>query len=141
MSINVDLPFIITKEKCPVTTLDDKIIKKILSIHNELTSHMLSIYTYLSFKDRECSISELAKDFSMISFNEEMAAEYGLSVIIFCTKIGDWLKWNKANEQNFYDGKYWTYNSLKALTLLFPFWSTDQLRKVIKRSEERRVGK
>jgi|GEM_PF-1357431 len=75
----------------------------------------------------------------MISFNEEMAAEYGLSVIIFCTKIGDWLKWNKANEQNFYDGKYWTYNSLKALTLLFPFWSTDQLRKVIKDAMDRKL--
>lgn len=68
----------------------------------------------------------------MISFNEEMAAEYGLNVIIFCSKIADWLKWNKANEQNYHDGKYWTYNTLTALTRLFPFWSVDQLRKVIK---------
>jgi len=75
MSINVDLPFIITKEKCPVTTLDDKIIKKILSIHNELTSHMLSIYTYLSFKDRECSISELAKDLSICELDAEIVCE------------------------------------------------------------------
>ena len=69
-----------------------------------------------------------------ISFNEELAAEYGLNVIIFCSKIADWLKWNKVYEQNFYDGKYWTYNTLKGLTLLFPFWTLEQIRKVIKDS-------
>ncbi len=70
----------------------------------------------------------------MISFDEEMAAEFGLNVIIFCNKIADWLKYNSANEKNYYDGRYWTYNTLKALTRLFPFWSVDQLRKVIKDS-------
>lgn len=47
-----------------------------------------------------------------------------------------WLKKNEANERNFYDGRYWTYNSVKALQKLFPYVSEHKIRNALKRLED-----
>jgi hypothetical protein len=46
-----------------------------------------------------------------------------------------WVAKNKANEKHYYDGKYWTYNSVKAFSELFPYWSKDQIRRYIDKLE------
>jgi hypothetical protein len=42
-----------------------------------------------------------------------------------------WIRLNKANGNNFNDGKYWTYNTNKSLALYFSFWSEKQVRRII----------
>lgn len=43
---------------------------------------------------------------------------------------------NEANERNFRDGKYWTYDSVQALLKIFDFWTPKQLRRIIRNCEE-----
>ena len=42
---------------------------------------------------------------------------------VLLENINFWVAKNKANEKNFYDGFYWTYNSITALSKLFPYAS------------------
>ncbi len=37
---------------------------------------------------------------------------------------------NEANERNFHSGKYWTYDSMQALSKVFYFWTPKQLRRI-----------
>lgn len=47
-----------------------------------------------------------------------------------------WVKKNKANGRHFHDGRYWTYNSAKAFTELFPFWSSHQISRILNKLED-----
>ena len=50
-----------------------------------------------------------------------------------------WIEKNEANGRNFYDGRYWTYNSIEAFTKLFPFWTARQIRRILKSLEDKKV--
>ena len=65
------------------------------------------------------------------SFDIDIATQYDVNVAIFLNNMAFWTKKNQANEQHYYDGSYWTYNTLEAFHELFPFWTTKQLRIVI----------
>lgn len=66
------------------------------------------------------------------SFNIEVAKEYGVNESIFIANMQFWIMKNKANENNYHDGHYWTFNTRKALLKLFPFWSEQTLKTVTK---------
>lgn len=57
------------------------------------------------------------------SFNVEIATEYGILEAILFENISYWVIKNKANEVHFHDGYYWTYNSSKAFSEMFPYAS------------------
>lgn len=57
------------------------------------------------------------------SFDTELAAEIGLNEAILLQNIAYWVKKNEANDVNFHDGCYWTYNSASAFAKLYPFWT------------------
>ena len=61
-------------------------------------------------------------------FNTEIAKEVGVNAAVILENIAHWVLKNKANDKNFYDGHYWTYNSRKAMTALFPYLSEKQVR-------------
>ena len=67
------------------------------------------------------------------SFDEEVAKEVGVNAAIIMDKFTWWIRQNEANERNFYDGRYWTYNSTKALTSMFPFFSAKQIGRILKK--------
>lgn len=67
------------------------------------------------------------------SFDISVAQKYGVNVAIFLNNIAFWIKKNEANKKHFYDGRYWTYNSSEALSELFPYWSVDQMDRLIKK--------
>lgn len=67
------------------------------------------------------------------SFNIEIAKKYGILEAILLQHIYNSIKDNKANNEYFYDGKYWTYNSRKAFSELFPYASEKQIRRVLER--------
>ena len=61
-------------------------------------------------------------------FNTEIAKEVGVNAAVILENIAHWVLKNKANDKNFYDGHYWTYNSRTAMTALFPYLSEKQVR-------------
>ena len=65
------------------------------------------------------------------SFNVEFANRYGIDEAIMIKSFQFWIRLNKANGNNFNDGKYWTYNTNKSLALYFSFWSEKQVRRII----------
>lgn len=65
------------------------------------------------------------------SFDIDLATKYGDREAILLQNFIYWIAKNAANGKNYHDGRYWTYNSVAALGLLFPFWTTSQLRTIL----------
>jgi hypothetical protein len=61
------------------------------------------------------------------SFDIEIAKRYGIQPAILLKNIYFWIEKNRANDKNFYDGYYWTYNSKKAFADLFPYMTARQI--------------
>lgn len=70
------------------------------------------------------------------SFDVEVAEKFGVNAAILFKNIAFWCSKNKANDKNFYDGAYWTYNSVAAFKELFPYLSEKQIRTALKKLEE-----
>ena len=83
-------------------------------------------------------------------FDTEFARRYGLQEAIFCQSLLYWIVKNAANERHWHtaevtlpDGEtatvegYWMYNSAKAFTRLFPFWTARQIETIIKKCREK----
>ena len=70
------------------------------------------------------------------SFNVEIATKYGMMEAILLEHLNFWISKNKANEVNFYDGNYWTYNSTKALAQLFPYVSLNTISRALRHLKE-----
>ena len=64
-------------------------------------------------------------------FNVEVAVECGINAAIIFQNIGYWCAHSKANGTNAHDGRYWTFNSIKAMRELFPYMTEKQIRKAI----------
>ena len=50
-----------------------------------------------------------------------------------------WIEKNKANNANFYDGYFWTYNSKKAFSELFPYMTERQIDYAIKKLIDEKI--
>jgi len=66
-------------------------------------------------------------------FNVEIAKKFGVNAAIFLNNVAYWLQKNQANKKHFHENRYWTYNSSEALAILFPYWSPDQIDRLIKK--------
>lgn len=67
------------------------------------------------------------------SFDVDIAKEYGILEAILLNNIWFWIEKNKANNTNYYDGFYWTYNSTRAFNELFPYVSQRQIQNALKK--------
>ena len=65
-------------------------------------------------------------------FDVQIAIRYGVLEAILLNHFEFWIAKNEANESNFYDGDYWTYNSTKALQKLFPYVSQRKIQNALK---------
>ena len=64
-------------------------------------------------------------------FDTKVAELYGMAEAAILENFNFWILHNKANNTNYHDGYYWTYNSTKALNELFPYLSVGQIRRAI----------
>lgn len=69
------------------------------------------------------------------SFNIEDAKRYGVERAIILKHLRFWLDKNVANGRHCHQGYYWTYNSARALSELFPYWSSNKIQKLLKAME------
>lgn len=65
------------------------------------------------------------------SFNVAVAAEYGILEAVLFENISYWVEKNKANDVHFHDGCYWTYNSAKAFSEMFPYVSSRTISRAL----------
>jgi hypothetical protein len=73
------------------------------------------------------------------SFDSEIAKEYGVNEAIIIQNFIFWITKNKANQKHCYEveiegkkvNRTFTYNSIEAFTVLFPFWTTNQIRHIL----------
>lgn len=63
------------------------------------------------------------------SFDIDIAKELDVNSAIIYQNIVFWCEKNRANNINFHDGEYWTYNSKTALLELFPYMTYAQIKK------------
>ena len=61
------------------------------------------------------------------SFDIDVATKYGVHSAILFNHLAFWIAKNEANEVNFYDGNYWTFNSRQAFSRLFPYMTPRQI--------------
>ena len=67
------------------------------------------------------------------SFDIDIAQAYGVNAAIILNNMYFWVEKNRANETNFHDGRYWTYNSVRAFSKLFPYLSARAISTAIKK--------
>lgn len=67
------------------------------------------------------------------SFDIDVAKKYGIQAAILLKNLYFWIEKNRANDTNFYDGYYWTYNSKKAFSDLFPYMTERQIDYTLKK--------
>lgn len=70
------------------------------------------------------------------SYDVDVAKVVGVKEAVLLYAIDWWIAKNRANGTNYHDGKYWTYNSIKAYTELFPEFTVQNLRTILKHLEE-----
>ena len=69
-------------------------------------------------------------------FDIEVAERYGVNAAIIFNNLGFWIEHNRANGTNYHDGRYWTYNSIRAFSELFPYLSARQISSALSKLEE-----
>lgn len=70
------------------------------------------------------------------SFDTEIAEEYGMLEAVLLNNIYYWIEKNRANDVNYFDGRYWTFNSTRAFNELFPYVSERQIKNALKHLRE-----
>lgn len=70
------------------------------------------------------------------SFYIEEAEKHGVEKAVILYNLRFWLEKNKANSSNEHDGYYWTYNSAKAFSDLFPYFKERKINRLLNQLEE-----
>lgn len=73
------------------------------------------------------------------AFDVDLAVSYGVDEAIFIENVRLWLNSNQAAKRNFHKGKYWTYNTANAYSILFPYWNSMKVHRLTKSLEEKGV--
>lgn len=78
----------------------------------------------------ERTAAGMAMALTQINGYAHVAERYGFEEAVFLDSIVYWYRTNRANNHNFRDGRWWTYNSIKAFEDIFPWWSAKQIRRI-----------
>lgn len=71
-----------------------------------------------------------------MQFDPKIAKELDTDSAIIYANIQYWCAKNKANDKHKHDGKYWTYNSIKAFAEQFNYLSEKQIRRCLSKLED-----
>lgn len=70
------------------------------------------------------------------TFSPAVAKDVGVIPAVIFNHILFWIRHNEANETNYNDGKFWTYNSNKAFQAQFDYLSKKQIETAIAKLKE-----
>ena len=72
-----------------------------------------------------------------ITANKTLAREIGLNEALILQQINYWIEINKKTGKNFYEGRYWTYNSIKSWRENdFDYMSLDTVKRTFAKLEK-----
>lgn len=69
-------------------------------------------------------------------FDVDIAKEVGIEGAVVLNNLYFWIKKNEANNQNFFDGCYWTYNSADAFSKLFPYFTARKITRILNKLKD-----
>jgi len=69
------------------------------------------------------------------SFDPDIAARVGCNAAVIYQNLFYWAEKNAVNGRHFYDGRWWTYNSITAFADLFPYLTSKQIRTALDKLE------
>ena len=64
-------------------------------------------------------------------FDVELAKQYGMVEAVLLNHFEYWIELNRANGKNYFEGRYWTFNSMKAFAEIFPYLSEKKIRNAL----------
>ena len=68
-----------------------------------------------------------------------LAKLIGVNAAIMLQQIHYWIKGSEKGGQNFHDGQYWVYNSVRGWHEQFPFWSENTVQRTLSDLEEQGI--
>lgn len=69
-------------------------------------------------------------------FDVEISKKYGMVEAVLLNHFEYWIELNRANGKNFYDGRFWTFNSMKAFSEIFPYLTEKKIRNALKHLQD-----
>lgn len=72
-------------------------------------------------------------------FDVDLAIRYGVLEAVIINHFQFWIRQNEANNRNFYDGRYWTFNSARAFSKIFPYVSERKIRIALKHLQDENI--
>lgn len=78
-------------------------------------------------------MSKLLFNVHPLVIDKELATLIGLNETIILQQIHYWIEINRKASVNFYEEKYWTYNTIAEWREHFPFWSFDTVKRTLTR--------
>lgn len=77
-------------------------------------------------------------DENPIVVSKKLAKLIGLNEAIVLQQVHYWLEINRKAHKNFHEGRYWTYNSIRAWQESnFEFWSVETVKRTFAKLEKR----
>ena len=76
---------------------------------------------------------------NIYNFSVDHAKKFGLEEAIMIFNLKFWIEKNAANRVNIHNNNVWTYNSARAFSELFPFWSRHKISRVLESLEKQNV--
>lgn len=70
-------------------------------------------------------------------FDVDLAVRYGIVEAILINHFEYWIELNRTNGKNYYDGRYWTFNSMKAFSEIFPYLTEKKIRTALKNLQDK----
>lgn len=69
-------------------------------------------------------------------FNVLVAKDFDVDTAVFLNNMAYWTNQKSANKksankENFFENRYWIYNSYSAWPKIFPYWTSKQMRRII----------
>jgi len=77
-------------------------------------------------------------DIKKYYFSEIVAKDTGVEEAIMLSNLYFWVQKNEENQHNEMDGKYWTYNTVREFVEQYPFWTSNQIRRILDNLEDKR---
>lgn len=69
----------------------------------------------------------------------ELAKKIGLNEAIILQQIHYWLRGAENKNNNYFDGRYWVYNTYEEWGKQFPWWSISTIRRAFKNLEQKKL--
>ena len=73
----------------------------------------------------------MENDNKKYKFNQMIAKDVGFEEAVMLSSLYFWIQLNEKKQQNYHQDKYWTYNTIRFFTELYPFWTSSQIRRIL----------